>query len=1721
MSSWSTLNKGVTTLKEDAVELQVEKLLGKYQDTLKLHQKGQIEEAKLKYEELVGHELLKKEMKPTKKMTGNTDRVEETPLSTLRFLVFKNYASILKDEFLAKNDTRTAEKALKNYLQAAKIDPTERSLWYHIGSLAQVLKKYRFARLAYEIGFYVDQNERILKLPLVQLTHAQKTISSSQFTPMQWKCFEGLCQVLYEIGDYQLCTFYVDFVLEKHKNWSTGIHLKSKMNGEIERGNNTEKSMEIDSNHQVSIVLEKYDWTLLIRALLKEYKHLICEQNNTRIEDSALNRLTGTKYANHQIQITVEKEEEEQATLDVQMEENQIVATLPSQSGPAESLEIIPTTVPNDSATTEANLENATNDESSNKRKREEDEDDTNIKHPSGDEQSENDNEEDEAEEKRLSLRTFKRQRDKIANEETSRLKMLEEEKIFDNKVQTFYDQMKIVPDLSYQNAWQNTTASKQFWDWFDLKVTELDSSYCWDIDNAFSTIGLESSKNTKRAKSLALYIPSCAATEENPDSKLTVKHYIAQLNQNNSGIVDSLCKAMYTLIYNDLHVNAKEDQPRTKLSHDTLNLVTDTIALLDLNFVECILSNTMLSKNDKIGMIMRVGEYFMDRLIRKEMSAMEENVLQSPYNNNKRKVSTSLSKQSKIKTLEAITDNTEFWIELFEQQSFSLSLEFFQHELGSILSNDERTAQETINSQLTGLQLRYWSLKGKMAQCRNDIENAYACFSKCKLLVESSSKPLKLDLGSMYDSIIDVESIERKLELLQVGKLFATAKQKMNSDDYVGVIHDIEDIVKAKIGVSFDALQLSDEDVQMAIMLAKAYFKSDKFADAWNCYVSIFCCLLKQLISYGCHQLQNNNRPCKNDDTEFLKMLGQINHTLDALVLLVSNVTFQDWLPARHYQEFLENLNNLLKMSIYYMFRHPDFVPFVNNFSSPDVPPHTPSKITKSNSFNEIIIKGWVLQSHLFQQAFKKTTNESIREVKHAWAELLHSLHDELGEREVCGVAKSIFLQHVMDTLVQVDDVTFRREIYQCYHCLYGVHLAAESDMIEEHYCAHSELDKKASEPLFALVADASIEKLKNGILLKNDLKDVVETVSTLFSDLPTRHPLIKNNQRVIDDYLNSSIEFRSSLDVMLRDAIIPANPIDPSKTNTSAVYYKIFWIRGKTFRIQLKSRSKATNEKLENAIEEYMSHLVLNPNDAEAWRDVALCYQYLAEIELNWSAANITTQKELLNEYQRKSFHAYMRALYLGNFPRKDEAKNEFFSDFGSLLCSIASPPMNMEPFKGDPLQTLGKDGKLVGKQSPLPPVTSVYKLSLVFFNRALRYKAPDHLRWRCYYMTGKCLAKISRPPKEVLSWYLKSVSCTKFKNERKEQESVYVFYSALVKYLYQGKIDAQTVESYISAEHSLKKANTTNVDQGIDQNIFEPTYHEGSLNNNQLMIPTTNLAIHLPSDVAHAYDLILQRLMSIRSIDSKTWFHNAIYRIAWMYFYVYRHPEKAKNELTKLFTLNKTVKNHIVVWEQGSLELPGKRYTHVDKYTHFFIKISKEVNDQQTLKNLYRKLRRGQGFIINAKKIFREAYSSYLQMIQFQLNNTYNAQHTIRAIQSSRIQAVRFEAMCSTFVKAFNENKSQTNAELHGFLQDLSELKRLTHGYIANIDVTQDGLDDTIQLCFAVVAFGDIYKLQEIQDAVAVEGESMENHHEKLMNILSTQAKVLMQNTVVATR
>ncbi|CEG84794.1 hypothetical protein RMATCC62417_18548 [Rhizopus microsporus] len=155
------------------------------------------------------------------------------------------------------------------------------------------------------------------------------------------------------------------------------------------------------------------------------------------------------------------------------------------------------------------------------------------------------------------------------------------------------------------------------------------------------------------------------------------------------------------------------------------------------------------------------------------------------------------------------------------------------------------------------------------------------------------------------------------------------------------------------------------------------------------------------------------------------------------------------------------------------------------------------------------------------------------------------------------------------------------------------------------------------------------------------------------------------------------------------------------------------------------------------------------------------------------------------------------------------------------------------------------------------------------------------------------------------------------------------------------------------------------------GPPEELGMNTFHINSVENHGLI---ESAAGYMPLDVASAYSAILKRLVDITHADTKNWHHRPVYRIAWIHYYIFRNPDKAKSELVKLFTLKPTIKNHINIWKPTS-ELPGKHYVYIHKYTMFLIKLAKETRDESTLDQLNRKLRKAQSLLLNYEQVMNE--------------------------------------------------------------------------------------------------------------------------------------------------
>ncbi|ORY98057.1 hypothetical protein BCR43DRAFT_490797 [Syncephalastrum racemosum] len=1642
---WTTRNKG-TGGEIASVEVEVERLLERYKNALWLHQKKQYEKAKDIYEEILENDTVKEE---SDEISHNLT-ITSSPLLLLRYLVLKNYAQLLEETGGPPDTT------LEYYLDALDTDDNDPSLWYSAGKLALKCNNLRIARWAFEHGAsamasHEDHDELAGEhrktVDSINASSLEDTIAlalkQNKLTPAQWRCLEGLCRVLVDIGDDRTCRSFIHIINAHYPGWP----LRAKLEEDLKtvKISNAEKK----EPETIPIHLKRLDLSLLADTLLNAYKkRLKCisklepawaldeddddpdyaadkqylgqpvyialnvqntsnddetdkpNEEDTYMEDTGSgnekrdaddNQGEGAQI--REMEKTGESAEESStqeydtppATLDhdvsmgeewsnlsaaEEKEEKAPSVTSPHErtddlsirktSGDDDGDEIsepekraIPTTEIMDVDTQEVQISTAgtdrpaqadtaaepsqtegmsdatgslataqdssmptdteatgADDETKNK--------DENIRSPLKRQRSEHDSDdeegegEEETEDKRSTLRTSKRKREQIENEESFRKKMHDEELDLHRKVQKVFERLATTDYFCREpSSWHLSAGGKiskddckTFLEWFDSKVMNLGRSSTWDFNAPrYRTLETTSSDEKQVHKHDFFQYSSREAHTTLPDAG--VAELVEHLNANKAGLADCLLQVASRLIEMDV-----EHGLSAELGDSMLDIILQLQEGLQDVFMDLPVQSAL-----------RVCERMIDRHI------------QTVLDNRGSHVSLKKKPKQNASLVRDSDDQCTWWLALYERRLTEGAADRILpgHEADKSAQNADKVPGKDDMYLGHELKLRYWFLKGKLAICADKAEEALAWYKRCHSYLQKHA--VSIETHCLYDGTICLETTEEKMRALEIGKRMADVQRELNKKSFDTVIPEIKSILSMEERVD------PSERSELLSLLAKAYTESDQPAQAWHCHIIRLENIVRDLVTFGVNQFQNSTVCDKGSDIEFFRYLYQINVVLQELVqlLLEENMVW----PTEIRQEHIDALAIILQMTIYYLYRHPDFIHLVNNFSNPNMDTHTPSNTTRNSAFNTIVAHAWTLMTQLGAHVIDLKGNEL--------PELLSSLHDDLGEREICGTSKGILLKEILRFLTRSNAVQHRRGIYQCYHCLYGVHLAAESDYIEEHNANHERLNKKAAESLFDLVLDHVIERLAQSTPLRQDLKDIIDMVSNLFGPLPNLDGIV-TNRKMIKDYLSKPIMPNRTVSEIFKHAAMYTRSVQDKKI--SSVYRNIFWIQGKSLRLQIKNRTKPNSEKtlndLDDAMNLFTNHLILNPDDAKAWYELGLSSMQVAEEELQWSATNILSQRTRIIACQKRAYHALCRACHLIKIHPFPVNMHDMFATLGHLIYSMACPPMKMIAFTSrQPMLCMNAQKQLVDVMPK--PVTAefAYRMALSMFSVAIKQKQSSPDIWRSFYMIGKCSKKLNRPPEEVLMWYRKAIDFAKSKagqgsvNDRLFPPT-YKLCSTLANYLKNRKIDSKTVIRLLG-----------------DGKPAEGEHQDG-------------------------FDYILQHLGQIKQEDKGKWHHRPIYHYAWLLYHIYNDANRAKAELMQLFALKSTTRSHINIWKP-EYERPGKHFEYVHKYTLFLIELAEATSDLDTLKLLKDKLPRAEPVLLRSdevSKLAREAYTRVQQ-------------------------------------------------------------------------------------------------------------------------------------------
>ncbi|CAG8465033.1 2308_t:CDS:10 [Funneliformis mosseae] len=751
---------------------------------------------------------------------------------------------------------------------------------------------------------------------------------------------------------------------------------------------------------------------------------------------------------------------------------------------------------------------------------------------------------------------------------------------------------------------------------------------------------------------------------------------------------------------------------------------------------------------------------------------------------------------------------------------------------------------------------------------------------------------------------------------------------------------------------------------------------------DDWSRAITHFSDTIKFLLNWVSDNIDEDRV------VQFWTTIHSINDAISKIAELMSEGHSVANLPENEYMTFKKHFRILYKTSFEILF--PKTEEIVNAEAESSEPLHI------------LCARTWILFYHLLKENSSVSSEEFV--------EFLVTVHDQLGERYICGTDNGAFLKFCIKAFTELHPSENRIHEYQCCHCLYRVVLSVDTEVPWDHKTQPVELDIKTAELLFKNIRNYINEKPFRTWQIKNDVKDTLDKIANIV--IPPRSDRFNQCSWRTQHFLDSEINFYEAIQYKEHDHYV---------SDLGAVSYRdageaitdLYYFRGKILQYQFKTRTKGNQTKavetLERAIEQFTYDLSNNPLRFASWYALGSCYASLADENLTWSAEEIINNRGRIAKYQKKSFLCYARAAKVITWFSGQQSlavpsdEVNFWRDFGYQVYSMITEPMSMEAFQLNPYHAV-----LWRK----PSFKDAYAFSAYCFGKAMQNERylienqsdngngmPMIHDWRIPYMLGKCYQKLEKPPEVVIQLYKLAVDRTPEKSGVSGQEKIldaeYKMTSTLSKYLIKGQIKPSLIEKYLDIDiEGDDVAAVTAVTAAYKES------QEDHLENFDINIP----------EYRHAYDIICSKLEDIRKADKNKWHHRPIFRHARLLYRVENKPEIAKSILSPLFHLKLTSKTFMNVWKP-EFERSGRHFVYVHKYILFYMKLAKVTLDVDTLNKISEKLRKASNIVLK-DEIIQTKLASASKYVEEMIKQTVDKEVNIQINEEEKGMEMEFD-------------------------------------------------------------------------------------------------------------
>lgn len=711
-----------------------------------------------------------------------------------------------------------------------------------------------------------------------------------------------------------------------------------------------------------------------------------------------------------------------------------------------------------------------------------------------------------------------------------------------------------------------------------------------------------------------------------------------------------------------------------------------------------------------------------------------------------------------------------------------------------------------------------------------------------------------------------------------------------------------------------------------------------------------------------------------------------------------------------------------------------------------PTQPSGTPASTLKlaMNQLREMHLKASMLQYLVLKESI--TQNMTLFPAPTAdLAEYLRSLHNALGLRGYCKLAKKTFLKFARaEWLTFSASRDFDSDLAQIIFDLYGLKACPNGTGPADHGCSPDNIDNAAAFELVAFVMGQA-QRINIKDLLKTELKSTIDKMQGV---LGAPNPkTLAFNRRLLNAYLRSPINPLDIYRSLRGIGGLSGTAVRTEHTPIAAKrwYFLLGYMTFIKFRSQ-KRVSPSPTDDLDIAIIFFWHDLEFDMENWETWYRLAQVYDAKIEEDTTWNSDKLNGHMDELVVLQRNAFRCYMMAVAVAvrcaDASFETTAKiSELYTDFGNRVYSSSREPFSMAAFDLKDYKRFCNNDRGTYERTPFRQLhlREAWNLASGLFRQAL-VDRPE--TWSNWYMLGKCLWKIysSGNPsaqdapaglQEALEAFTMAIQCVPEKRDNRHPDRDPVL---------------EPHYKLVSVVHKL-----------VQRRIISP--EEGCRH-----LDATPYAAKVPhvEDPDAWEGFIISVLNKLRAADKANWHHRMVARAAHV---IYDDSSSdvhavlgAKHEFTQqIFTKTMSIQ----VWKPEH-ERPGRHFVYTSRYVGFFVTLLMQLGDRGSLEALGKRVRKKPGDFVDHASIWAEVCTAHLKLLRFQGGIPEAHEDTIFkmvTLDNFTVNCNRLQAWAYSFPPSATPSPP---AKLLDLLREAIELKKM-NGNLMKSTLVDDLIGD----------------------------------------------------------